>query len=118
MAKMVTLKPHRFAGRQRIAGEKYEANGQAKRLSEALGWAEEAKPDPVLLPPKVMAPRQAQRPAAPPREASADAAASETPATAAQTDAPPQQPADGSEGEASVMKPRRTYNRRNLTAEE
>ncbi len=46
--KMVTLKPHRY-GTQRVVGEEYEVPGQsAKRMVEGMKWAKEA--------PKVEAP--------------------------------------------------------------
>lgn len=117
MPKLVTLKPHRFAGRRRNEGDEYEASGQAMRLSMALGWAAAAPEKIAIIPVKTAADvlrRTTVREDAPVPAAAQPTAMVEDSATPSAI-VPKDEPTEVKPVEE--IKPKRTYTRRDLTAE-
>lgn len=114
---MEVLKPHRFAGLLRAPGDKYTASGANRRVVEAMGWA---RPASEALAVSVVAPVIQQQmhiesmPAAEPVPAPV---AAETPAPAGDAEPSNADPAEEAQQEQAALKPRRTYKRRDLTAE-
>jgi len=100
MTEMITIKAHRYAGKMRAPGDKYEASGQNEKLVKALGWAKVAPPPDYFVPEPEPKPRSYAR---------RDLAAAEVSAA---------EPAPSTEPDAEAPRPKRAYRRRDLTAED
>lgn len=125
---MIALKPLTYAGKRRKTGEEFPVRGQSDaRVLIAIGSADFAPADEEDLPP---APPETVRVAAPAPAPIEQPAAAETPKpgpepeTRTEAAEPPagdatasESPAAGAAEPDAEAKPRRTYRRRDLTAE-
>lgn len=108
---VITLKPHRYKGKQKFPGDKYDFKGRAeRRLAIALGWVKRTYDDIVVEVQEVPVVHDVE-----------EAAAVESVADQENVAEPVEEEVTVPTDDSNVVvtyKPRRTYKRRDMVADE